>query len=84
LLEVVSLVKIEGTLDEIKELIGDVKRTAKSVKGAVRKTVKTAKKAKRKLSKWQKYIATKRNQIKFRNGRLNLKKMAVAFRKLKR
>lgn len=37
----------------------------------------------RKLSAWQKYIKNKRNHIKLRSGKLNLKKMAVQFRKTK-
>jgi len=41
-------------------------------------------KPKRKLSAWQKYIKNKRNHIKYRDGKLNLKKMAVAFRRKKR
>jgi hypothetical protein len=41
-------------------------------------------KPKRKLSAWQKYIKNKRNHIKYRDGKLNLKKMGVAFRKKKR
>ena len=39
---------------------------------------------KRKLSAWQKYIKNKRNHIKYRDGKLNLKKMGVAFRRKKR
>lgn len=38
----------------------------------------------RKLSDWQKYIKNKRNHIKYRDGKLNLKKMGVAFRRKKR
>jgi hypothetical protein len=41
-------------------------------------------KPKRKLSAWQKYIKNKRNHIKYRDGKLNLKKMGVAFRRKKR
>jgi hypothetical protein len=41
-------------------------------------------KPKRKLSAWQKYIKNKRNHIKFRDGKLNLKKMGVEFRRSKR
>lgn len=41
-------------------------------------------KAKRKLSAWQKYIKNKRNHIKYRDGKLNLKKMGVEFRRKKR
>jgi len=38
-------------------------------------------KKKRKLSKWQRYIKVKKNQIKFKNGKLDLKKMGRAYRK---
>ena len=41
-------------------------------------------KPKRKLSAWQKYIKNKRNHIKYRDGKLNLKAMGVAFRRKKR
>ena len=41
-------------------------------------------KRKRKLSAWQKYIKNKRNHIKYRDGKLNLKKMGVEFRRKKR
>jgi len=41
-------------------------------------------KPKRKLSDWQKYIKNKRNHITFRDGKLNLKKMCVAYRRKKR
>ena len=39
---------------------------------------------KRKLSEWQKYIKNKRNHIKYRDGKLNLKKMGVEYRRKKR
>ena len=38
-------------------------------------------KPKRKASAWNKYVKNKKNHIKFKNGKLNLKKMAVQFRK---
>jgi hypothetical protein len=41
-------------------------------------------KPKRKLSGWQKYIKNKRNHIKYRDGKLNLKAMGVAYRRKKR
>jgi hypothetical protein len=41
-------------------------------------------KPKRKLSAWNKYIKNKRNHIKYRDGKLNLKKMGVAFRRKQR
>tara|TARA_R100000808_G_C2086105_1_gene108194 strand:+ start:343 stop:630 length:288 start_codon:yes stop_codon:yes gene_type:complete len=45
---------------------------------------KPPKKRSRKLSGWQKYIKNKRNHIKYRDGKLNLKKMGVAYRRKKR
>ena len=45
---------------------------------------KKTRKPKRKLSAWQKYIKNKRNHIKYRDGKLNLKKMGVAFRRKQR
>ena len=41
-------------------------------------------KPKRKLSAWNKFVKNKRNHIKYRDGKLNLKKMGVEFRKKKR
>ena len=78
------MVRIEGTLDEIRELVGDVRRTVRSAKSTTKKVAKAAKKTTRKLSAWQKYIKNKRNHIKFRDGKLNLKKMGVEFRRKKR
>ena len=62
------MVKIEGTLDEIRELVGDVKRSARSVKSTASEVAKTAKKTKRKLSAWQRYLKSPRNQIKYKSG----------------
>ena len=43
----------------------------------------TKRKPKRKLSAWNKYVKanSKKPRFRYRNGKLNLKKMAVAFRK---
>jgi len=43
----------------------------------------TSRKPKRKLSAWNKYVKanSKKPRFRYRNGKLNLKKMAVAFRK---
>ena len=88
IIEVDNLVKIEGTLDEIRELMGDVKRTSRSVKSTGKEVAKTAKKTKRKLSAWQRYLKSPRNQIKYKSGpkkgRLDLAKMAKAFKKSRR
>jgi len=42
------------------------------------------KKTTRKLTAWNRYVKNKKNHIKMRDGKLNLKKMAVQFRKKKR
>ena len=58
-----------------------------SIEGRGQRTVEPfypPKRTKRKLSAWNKYIKNKRNHIKYRDGKLNLKKMAVAFRRKKR
>ena len=85
------LVKVEGTLAELRELFvegakGQARKEAKKA-GAevVKRGVRTTK---RKLSSWQKYIKNKKNHIKFKSGpkkgRLDLSKMARAFKRSKR
>ena len=87
-LKVIPLVKVEGTLNELRELFGDAKRTVRSVKSATEEVVKTAKKSKRKLSEWNKYIARDKNKIFFKRGpkkgRLDLAKMSAAFKRSKK
>ena len=83
------MVKVEGTLDELRELFleGAKKEARKQAKKAgaevVKSTVKSTKK--RAKSAWQKYIAKKSNQIKFkrgpRKGQLDLKRMSAAYKK---
>ncbi len=63
------------------ELIAPVKATDFMESTAIVESVGLAKPRKRKLSAWNKYVKNKKNQIKFKNGKLNLKKMAVQFRK---
>ena len=64
------------------ELIAPVKPTDFMESKEIVKSVSAAPtKPKRKLSAWNRYVKTKKNQIKFKNGKLNLKKMAVQFRK---
>jgi len=64
------------------------RKTLREPRGAVRRTGLATDyftpKPKRKLSAWNKYVKNKRNHITYRNGKLNLKKMAVAFRRKKR
>ena len=49
-------------------------------------TVKPRPRPKRKLSAWNKYVKanSKKPRFRYRNGKLNLKKMAVAFRKTRK
>lgn len=46
-------------------------------------TISTRRKPKRKLSAWNKFVKanSKKPRFRYRNGKLNLKKMAIAFRK---
>ena len=58
----------------------------KEIKGGfpeMRGTTSRIRKPKRKLSAWNKYVKanSKKPRFRYRNGKLNLKKMAVAFRK---
>ena len=80
--------KVEGTLDELRALFGDVKRTGATVVEAVEEVKQTAKKTKRKLSEWQRYVRNKSNHIKYksgpRKGRLDLGAMAKKFRRRKK
>jgi len=46
--------------------------------------IKKQAKPKRKLSAWNKYVKNKRNHITYRDGKLNLKKMGVEFRRKRR
>lgn len=79
------MVKIEGTLAEIRDLfLDEVKKEVKTqAKKAGKSVVKSG--VKRVKSKWQKYMAKKSNQIKFKSGskkgRLDLSKMGRAYRK---
>jgi len=89
LLEAIYLVKVEGTLDELRELFveGAKKEARKQAVKAGGDIVATGVKKARKVTKsaWHKYMGSKKNQIKFksgkRKGRLDLKKMGVAFRR---
>ena len=85
----VSLVKVEGTLDELRELfVEGAKREARKqakkaggdvVVAGVKKTRKVVKSA------WQKYIGKKSNQIRIKSGKrkgmLDLAKMSRAYKR---
>jgi hypothetical protein len=79
------LVEVKGTLAELYELFGEgakqeLKREAKA---QGKKTVQRVKK--RTKSAWQRYMAQKKNQIKFKSGSkkglLNMKAMSKKFKK---
>jgi hypothetical protein len=85
------LVKVEGTLAELRELFveGAKSQARKEAKKAGAEVVKSGvAKSKRKLSAWQRYIKNKKNHIKFksgpRKGRLDLAKMSRAFKRTRR
>ena len=91
MLEVIHLVKVEGTLAELRELFveGAKKQARTEAKKAGAEVVKRGVAGtKRKLSAWQKYIKNKKNHIKYKSGpkkgRLDLAKMARAFKRSKR
>ena len=79
------MVKVEGTLEELRELFveGAKKEARKVAKKAGAEVVKSG--VKRTKSAWQRYMANKKKQIRFktgkRKGRLDLKRMAAAYRK---
>jgi len=89
---VIYLVKVEGTLAELRELFvegakREAKRQAKKAGGDVVKSASRSVK-KRAKSAWQKYISKKSNQIKFkrgpRKGQLDLKRMSAAYKRSKK
>lgn len=79
------MVKIEGTLDELRALLGRAERTVASTAETVKEVKKVTKKTKRKLSEWQRYVRDKSNHIKFKRGpkkgRLDLAAMSKAFKR---
>tara|TARA_Y100001963_G_C6643812_1_gene382323 strand:- start:100 stop:372 length:273 start_codon:yes stop_codon:yes gene_type:complete len=89
---VITLVKVEGTLDELRALFleGVKQESRKQAKKAGSDVVRAGAKATKKRAKsaWQKYMGQKKNQIKFKSGpkkgRLDLSKMARAFKKSRR
>ena len=66
------------------DIYGYTERRSTSRLMAQRSRIAPRKAAKRKLSAWNKFVKNKRNHITYRDGKLNLKKMAVAFRRKKR
>ena len=80
------MVKIEGSLDELRELMGisPSNRSVPEPKDTPAQKSDAPKKGSRKLSAWNRYVANPRNKILHksgpRKGRLNLKAMARKFR----
>ena len=85
---VVYLVKVEGTLAELRELFvqGAKQEAKRQAKKAGADVVKST--AKRTKSAWEKFMANPKKQIKFksgkRKGRLDLKRMGAAYRREQR
>lgn len=84
----VRLVKVEGTLAELRELFieGAKSEARKQAKKAGSEVVKsTVAKTKRKLSSWNKYVKNPKNHIKFKSGKnkgkLDLAKMSRAHKR---
>ena len=86
------MVKVEGTLDELRELFveGAKKEGRRLARKAGKDIVAAGAKKTRKVAKsaWQKFIGQKKNQIKFktgkRKGQLDLKRMGVAYRRMQK
>ena len=82
------MVKIEGTLDELRRLLGTIDNTVDIVETKTEEVVAVPKKKRRKLNDWQRYIRNKSNHIKFksgkRKGQLDLAKMSKAFKRRKK
>ncbi len=91
-MKVIYLVKVEGTLDELRELFveGAKRQARKEAKKAGERVVVAGVKKARKVTKsaWQKFIGQKKNQIKFksgkRKGQLDLKRMGAAYRRMQK
>jgi len=66
---VIYLVKVEGTLEELRELFveGAKKEARKVARKAGAEVVKSG--VKRTKSAWQRYMANKKKQIKFKSGK---------------
>ena len=79
------MVKVEGTLDELREIFGSAKRARRATTTAVKETKKAVKKTRRTLSEWQRYVKNRANHIKFKRGpkkgRLDLAAMSKAFKR---
>jgi len=79
------LVKVEGTIAELKALFlqAVIEEAKEVVVDAGTKVVK--KTVKRTKSAWQKFMAQKKNQIKFKSGpnkgKLDLKRMSKAYKR---
>ena len=72
-----------GFADGQKTMYQEQKSFGRSLEEAYQSDIRPKPK-RRKLSAWNKYVKNKRNHIRYRDGKLNLKKMAVAFRRKKR
>ena len=91
-MKVIYLVKVEGTLDELRELFveGAKKEARKQATKAGADVVRSTAKKTRKVVKsaWQRYIGQKKNQVRVKSGKrkgmLDLKKMAANYKRQQR
>lgn len=83
------MVKVEGTLEELREIFANRKGTTGDERVAkARKKGVAPSQRKRTKSAWQRFMANPKKQIRFksgkRKGRLDLKRMAAAYRREQR
>lgn len=84
------MVKVEGTLEELEELFGSLKRTAKGIRKTAKVAKKTGKSVRTKLSEWQRFLKSfkfrkqKRNESPSTYFGLRTKAASRAYKKMKR
>ena len=76
----------DGIFKEGRQMIYEAEDLEEIELAGRRSRTRFKQKPKRKLSAWNKYVKanSKKPRFRYRNGKLNLKKMAVAFRKTKK
>ena len=72
-----------GIVDRFGQIEPALERIPPSDVGFPQSPLSTTRPKKRKLSAWNKYVKanSKKPRFRYRNGKLNLKKMAIAFRR---
>ncbi len=84
------MVKVEGTLEELEELFGSLKKTAKRIRQTTKVAKKTSRTVRKKLSEWQRFLKSfkfrkqKRNEKASTYFGLRTKAASRAYKKMKR